>query len=495
MATSSEHSRVVLSGILGGRRDLLEKANSALSPEHFPEKVHANIFKMLLRYADQTGGAVMPLKHLDDSLRGKADPGQVLLYTETYEALAEIRVDDAEFAWSVQQLRELAAERATESALAESMEILKRGKTVGVGAAAETLMGHEAARIRILESFQEIDRDLVRQEAPEGDLRDEATEMVNDYAERKSDRLHGRTSGVRFGIDALDRKIGGMQRGELVLAAGYSSDGKSTLCVQAAWSAAIEQNKNVVFLTTETLRPQIRRKIVSRHSRLAQFGLSDGLNSRDLKDGTLPEDLEPVHTAIVNDIARNPAYGRIYIAQVPRAAGLTSVEQRLNRIQRKFDVDMVVMDYLALLVSDRRRVTVREELASTLKDAKLIATTFNNGKGVPFLSPWQVSRAAREAAAELGQYTRASLSETAEATNSPDLIVSLLAPEDNTDRNAELVMQVLKNRDGETANGISVSVDYATSYFRSNRLLVDDYRRGSVVSDDEAFAGLMDGLR
>lgn len=478
MASAIEHSKVVLSGIIQGRRDLLEKASSSLVEEHFPEQVHMNLFKMLIRYGERTGGAVMPLKHLDDSLRGKASASKVLLYSETYSALAEVKVDEAEFLWSVQQLRELSAEKATGEALTEAMEILRRGKVVGK----DTYQGHEDARARLLDSFQEIDRGLVQQDAPEGDMRDEATDMAADYAERKAARLNGTSTGILFGISELDRKIGGMQPGELVLAAGYSSDGKSSLCVQAAWSAAIEQGKNVVFLTTETLRPQIRRKIISRHSRLSQFSLPDGLNSRDLKDGTLPEDLESAYLEVVRDITRNPNYGRIYIAQVPRASGISSIEQRLYRVQRQFNVELVVMDYLALLISDRQRQTTREELANTLKVAKMIATTFDNARGVPFMSPWQMSRAAREAADQVGRYTSASLSETAEATNSPDLIVSLLAPADNTDRHAQLNMQILKNRDGVTADGIAVSVDYATSYFRSTSLS-DTYGGASANSD------------
>lgn len=471
MATASEHAQVVLSAIIPARRDLLEKALRQLSPAHFPERVQANLFTMLQRYSDYTSGSVMPLKYLDDNLRDRAEPGQLQLYLETYRLFESTHSDDSEFAWSVQQLRELAAEKATGEAITEAMEILRTGKQLGP----ETLRGHQDARTRILESFQEIDRELTIQDAPEGDMREEATDMMADYAERKVARERGTSTGILFGIEELDRKIGGMQPGELVLAAAYSADGKTTLCVQAAWSAAVEQGKNVAFLTTETIRPQVRRKLIARHSRLPQFELPEGLNTRDLKSGTLSEEHEGKLQSVITDLTKNPAYGRLYIAQVPRSATMASIEQRLHRIQRKFNIDIVFMDYLALLRSDRNRVTTREELASLIKDAKLLAVNFDNGRGVPFVSPWQVSRAARESAENLGMYTSASLSETAEATNSADVIVSLLAPTDNTDRRTDITMQVLKNRDGETANGIMVEVDYATSWFRSKGLGFDGF--------------------
>lgn len=478
MASASEHAQTVLSAILPSRRDLLEKAVRQLTPEHFPERVQSNLFRFLQRYSDYTSGAVMPLKYLDDNLRDRAEPGQLQLYIETYELLESQSVDDSEFAWSVQQLRELAAAKATGEAITEAMEILRTGKDIGKG---EMLQGHQDARGRLLEAFQGIDRELTMQDAPEGDMRVEGTEMMADYAERKIARERGLSQGVLFGIQELDRKVGGMQGGELILAAGYSSDGKTTLCVQAAWSAAIEQGKNVVFVTTETLRPQVRRKLIARHSKLPQFQIPEGLNTRDLKSGTLTEAGEAHLQTVVTDFTKNPAYGRLYIAQVPRSASIASIEQRLHRIQRQFNIDFVVMDYLALLHADRRRNTTREELASILKEAKLLAVSFDDSRGVPFMSPWQVSRAAREAAESLGMYTSASLSETAEATNSADVIVSLLAPTDNTERYADITMQVLKNRDGETANGLVTEVDYATSWFRSKGLGFEGFTSQSIA--------------
>ncbi len=463
MATASDHGLTVLAAILPNRRDLLAKAVRQLTDAHFPERVQSRLFAMLVRYSDHTSGSVLPLKYLDDLLREKVDPAQAALFTETYQLYAETEVEDGEFAWSLQQLRDLAADRATGEALTESMEILRNGKDVD----GETLRGHHAARQHLLESFQGIDRELTMQDAPEGDIRNEESDMLSDYAERKSMHEHGTSGGILFGIEELDRKVGGMQNGELILAAGYSSDGKTSLCVQAAWSAAVEQGKNVVFFTTETVRNQVRRKILSRHSKLPIFDLPDGINSRDLKSGTLSDMMQAKMEVILADLTHNPAYGKIYIAQVPRSSTVASLEQRLHRLQREFYVDFVVMDYLALLTSDRRRPSTREELASIMKEAKLVAVNFDDSRGVPFMSPWQVSRSAREQAAKDGYYTSASLSETAESTNSADIIVSVLAPEDNTNRYTDVTMQVLKHRDGETANGLLVEVDYATGWFRS----------------------------
>lgn len=474
----------MLAGIIPGRKDRLDQALRQLTPEHFPELVQSNLFTMLQRYAEKSG-AVLPEKYLDDLLR-KADPAQALLYRETYQLLSETNVPDDEFLWSIDQLRELAAEKATAEVITEAMDVLKNGKTTSTG---ELLKGHEDARRHILEQFSAIDRDLLAQDAPEGAVQEELKEIIQDYAERKSAHAAGLTKGIEFGITELDKYTGGMQKGELWISAGYSSDGKTTLCTQAAWSAAVEQGKNVVFFTTETLRSQVRRKIVSRHSMLPMFELAEGLNSLDIKNGTLSHSQEQKLVQVVKDLTNNPDYGKLYIAQVPRGSTISSLEQRLNTLQRSFDIDFVVMDYLALLVSDRRRPSQREELAAIMKDAKQVSTSHNHGQGVAFLSPWQVSRAAREKAEELGMYSSSSLSETAEATNSADGIVSLLAPTENTERRVDITMQVLKNRDGAKANSLVVEVDYATSSFHS--------RAGFAPAATEApgfiGSGLLDG--
>lgn len=239
----------------------------------------------------------------------------------------------------------------------------------------------------------------------------------------------------------------------------------TSMAVQLAWSAAVEQGKNVLFLTTETIRAQVRRRSIARHSCLSVFGTGDGLNSRDIKDGTLSEDDERIFTDVVGDFDENPGYGHYYIAQIPRAASMEYIESKALRVLRSMPVDLIVMDYLALLKSERKRTTDREELSGILKAAKQMSTTFNDGNGVPFVSPWQVSRTARIEAEKTGFYTLNALSETAETSNSADTIISLLAPLDNESRRCKVKTQVMKHRDGEKANSIELMVDYATSKF------------------------------
>lgn len=461
----TDHARVVLSGIISsGKRHLLDVASRNLTEDHFEEGVLRNIFKMLGRYADATGGILTQAALKDILLGGGQDPGKVALYVETFESLTTMAANEESFRWSIQQLRDEVAARETGEALAAGAEILRSGAT---GPKGELIRGHEAARHAVLERFAEIERGLSLQAAPEGDAWKEGREILEDYAERKAARVSGKSRGVLFGIPALDEVVGGLQPGELDLVVGYSSDGKTSLCVQLAWSAVVEQGLNVLFLTTETLRVQVRRKLVSRHSLLPQFGLENGLNSKLIKAGTLTETEERKLAEVVDDINHNSAYGTMYLAQVPAGSTPKHIEQRLYRAQRDFDVHLCIVDYLRLFSSGRRYTTEREELGSILVQTKQLAPTFNDGAGVPIVSPWQVNRTSREEAEKSGFYTTRSLAETSESTNSGDVILGLLAQGDPNLRHRQGNLQVMKNRDGETRDRIQINIDYGTCSFTS----------------------------
>jgi replicative DNA helicase len=360
----------------------------------------------------------------------------------------------------VQQLRELYADRRTGETATRALQILTQGVTEGK----RELRGHADARAFLLSGLADIERELDAASAPEGDMRAEGRQIKDDYMRREAQRAAG--TAVSTGIPGLDLMLGGgYQRGELGLVAGYVSAGKSKWCAQTAWHA-VTQGRNVVIFTSETLRSQVRYSILARHSRLEQFGLKDGINTRDMKAGTLKD--KNAFAAVLHDWSTSPAYGHCYVAQVPRGATVGTLESRLARLARDWTADLVIVDYLALLHPEVRHRDLRESLVEILKEGKQVATTYQDGLGVPLLSPWQIRRESRDEASKRGGYTLSSLSETAEASNTPDVVLGLLEPDsdDSRGRNVRVLLSALKNRDGERGGEpLELTADYATSYF------------------------------
>lgn len=464
-ARAAEHANIVLSAVLAGRRDLLERALRHLQPEHFPDQAARNIFIMLQRYYDVTGAVLTRTAFGDLLTNAGADESRVAVYGETFDALLRSKQEDHQFAWSLKALQDERAHELTGKAIASSLEQLQG--VVEPPKHLADLQPHARARAVIMEEFARIDRELNMADAPEGDIRTEQREMLEDYAARVANQAAGRT-GVMFGLVDLDVRTAGLQNGDLCLIAMYTSQGKSQLAAHMAHNAAIYQGLNVFFATSETIRPQVRRRLVARHSKMDMFNLPEGLNTRDLKAGTLPEHLLPKLQEVINDLTCNPGYGKLHVAQIPRGATVGMLESRLHAAQRSWDIDLVVIDYLALLSPERNRDSHWAEGSDLLKASKQIATTFADGRGVPIVSPWQVSRSAFERAQKTGFYMLSDLSETAEAEKSSDIIISGLRLSDvDTGRRVEMKAQILKNRDGELADAIPLIVDYATSHFTS----------------------------
>ena len=461
MSSEKEHSQVVLAGILPDRKDRLDLALLKLTPDHF-EPPYRLIFTMVEKYFQVTKGILTRQGANDILVRsGVTDIGVIATYLEYFDALVDQDVAEEDFTWSVDELQELLAKSATEKIILEGFEILKTGKN---DAKTGERKGHSAAREAIIAGFAAVDQQFTISEAPEGDIRSEKDEILTRYHEKKEKAAKGENVGILTGIPCLDSVVGGFKPGELDLVVGYSSSGKSSLCVQVAWHGAIVQGKNMVFATTETLRDQIVSRIIARHSKLPMFEYPAGLDNKSIYEGTLTSEEEVVFEAVLEDLAYNSSYGRLEIAQVPRKSSIFTLENRLSRYNNEFRVDGCVMDYLALLTATRKRGTSHEEHSDTMKESKSIAATFDDGRGIPIISPWQTTRAQKELADKLGYYTTLATAETREATNSADVIATLLEPAQLT-RYTKLSGAIIKNRNGPQVGSLGIDVDYATSCF------------------------------
>lgn len=449
-----DHARVVLGACVPDRLDRLLVVLQRLEQDHFREEVVRNFYVMLERYYN-VANDVMPQWVLSDLLvRNGVDVARTLLYEELYADLASQQISDHEFRYSIDALKDSRAEQLTGEAITLAFEVLQRGAEVD----RRELRGHHDARELLYSELSRIDKLGDAEQAPEGDIRLERESMLADYARRKEGTA---VSGIYSGIPVIDNVTSGFQPGEMVLLCGYTGEGKSVCATQVAWHAATQQGKNVFFATSETVRDQVRRRLIARHSRSEAFGSPEGLNSAAIKSGNLSPDEEDSYQATIADLASNPSYGKLYVAQIPRGGTLGFLEARLNRQQSLWNIDLVVIDYLALMRPDRKRQVRREEAEDLLKDAKVLAVTFDGGRGIPLISPWAMSQNSYRDALKTGAYTLANLADTSEAEKSSDVIISMLRlPELQN----EVKIQFLKNRDGETPLPFSLRTDYRCSY-------------------------------
>lgn len=455
----TELAKIALAGVVSSRdKERLDRIILQLDDKHFMDKAQRNMFGILRLFYQRY--SEVPSREAMEILMSKREPAQGQLYLELFDSLGSQDINDGEFRLAIDELKDLAAEKATEEALVMAREVLKKGVRTEKG---EILQGHNDARLVVIDRLAEVDKELGRQFSPGGDTRLEYQDIINEYMDKKTNKVD---RGIFFGIPDIDQLTGGVHNGELVITAGYSSVGKSHIGVQLAHHAAIMQGKSVVYFTSETVRNTIRRRLLARHSRMAMFELPEGLDSNKIKDSSLSPAEEEMFHAVVEDYTSNSEYGPIIVEQFPKDATFSYIDAGLARYSRDRPLDLCIIDPIYWLKPSRGRASLREELVSVVQEGKQTSISYHDGRGIPIVTPWQVNRTSWELAVKSGYYTSAALNETAESTQSADTILTILNLDEVPEgRYAELKGQVVKQRDGATGHGIDIKVDYATSYF------------------------------
>lgn len=453
-----DHAQIILSAILPTDKDRLLHATAFLEAEHFRSPVQRGIFQMLEKYFEQTGGILGKPALLDLLERSSVEPSKYILFEEIFDSACNTPVSEHEFRYCIDALKEAREKQLTGEMITTAYTILEKGETVGK----ETLEGHKDAKDFLYSELSRIDRLAGGAEAaPEGDMSLETAQFLNHYIDVKTGKVE---KGIKTGIKVFDDATGGINTGDLALIAAFTNAGKSQMCVQFMWEAAVVQGKNVFYSTSETVRDTIIRRLIARHSLLPQFEYPKGLDSTAIKMGKLTVQEEKVLQAVLDDIASNKDYGKMYISQIPRGATLSYLEAKMRRQQQSWNVDLAICDYLNLIKPDIKRTSQREEANDIIKDAKVLATSFD-GKGIAFVSPWQMSRAAHDLAQQQGFYSLSSLADTSEAEKTPDLIATLLRFPD-TPKKAKF--QLLKCRDSAIPPTTELDIDFRCSYFKQS---------------------------
>ncbi len=355
-----------------------------------------------------------------------------------FESLAEGSVDYAGFIHAKQLLKDLTRRDLLGQCIYDSGDILINGMKEG----RKILYGYEDARDRIQETVSKIEA-MHMGAMPDGNINEESVQILQEYVNRKSKSNRQYPTG----LVPVDEKTGGLQPGELWFIAGYTAEGKTSLVVNIAYNLVYNSGLNVAYGTNETLRRQVRLKLVSRHSCHPKFGGSI-LPYEKLKMGELSPEQEQLLQAVVQDMATCKDYGRLELFQLPFRASIGYVETKLSRYNQRTSLDVAVIDELRLLSSGLRRASPREELDDIIRGSKQLAVSFSGGRGISLVCPYQVSRDAWREALDTGTYTKACMSNTSEAERAADGIVTILRTEQGGS-----VGQLVKYRDaGEDEN-------------------------------------------
>jgi len=165
-----------------------------------------------------------------------------------------------------------------------------------------------------------------------------------------------RYTGMETGYKEFDNMTSGLQKGDLIIVAGRPSMGKTTLAVNMAEFAALNEAKSVAMFSMEMSSEQLVLRMMSSVGRVNQTRLRSGKME--------PEDWNRV-TSSMSLLKK----AKIFIDDTP-ALSPTDLRARARRIKREHGLDLVLVDYLQLMSvkgGSENRATEISEISRNLK--------------------------------------------------------------------------------------------------------------------------------
>lgn len=266
----------------------------------------------------------------------------------------------------------------------------------------------------------------------------ELQEMNN----KSSDELQ-----VRTGIRAIDEKIGGWQRSDLIIMAARPGMGKTSFVLSIARNAALTFNKKVAFFSLEMSATQLVHRL---------FAIESGISSEKISKGKLDESewirlMEKINVLFSSNLI---------IDDTP-ALSVFDLRAKCRRLKAHNDIDLIIIDYLQLMQGNVEGAKGKgagnreQEISHISRSLKALAKDLN----VPVIALSQLSRAV-ETRPGNKRPQLSDLRESGSIEQDADMVMFIYRPEyykfesfeDNTPSEGLADIMIEKNRHGSGGN-------------------------------------------
>ena len=190
----------------------------------------------------------------------------------------------------------------------------------------------------------------------------------------------------RIGVDEkgiptfteLDKLLGGLKKGDLVIVAARPAMGKTTFCINIAEKAATSHGFHVAFFSLEMSNVQLASRMLFSHAKVNQTKA----RRNQLNDGEWAR-----LGAAMEAISKGP----FYLDDTPGIT-VSEVRGKVRRLKRERGLDLIVVDYIQLMQSSvtARNENRQQQISEISRQLKGLAKELD----VPVLAISQLSRAA-----------------------------------------------------------------------------------------------------
>lgn len=181
-------------------------------------------------------------------------------------------------------------------------------------------------------------------------------------------------TGVVSNFKLLDQMTSGFQKGDLIILAARPSMGKTSLALNIAVNAS-KQGHAVGVFSLEMSAEQLTLRLLSTES---------GISHQHIKNATISSEewIELTHFAA--DLAEL----KFYIDDSPGCT-LMEIRTKARKLKAKGQLDMLVIDYLQLLSSNKKHENRHQEVSEISRSLKTLAKELQ----IPIIALSQLSRA------------------------------------------------------------------------------------------------------
>ncbi len=177
--------------------------------------------------------------------------------------------------------------------------------------------------------------------------------------------------GIPTGIGDLDRIITGLNKSDLIIVGARPGMGKTSFALNIARNVALKSKKTVCFFSLEMSRDQLAQRLLSNEA---------SVESTKLRTGNLTAE----EWTRLGNAGAELSKTNIYLDETP---GIT-VREMKAKLLRMPKVDLVVVDYLGLMQSDRRTENRVQEVSDITRNLKGLAKDLK----IPLVVCAQLSR-------------------------------------------------------------------------------------------------------
>jgi len=241
-------------------------------------------------------------------------------------------------------------------------------------------------------------------------------------------------TGISTGFTDLDNLTSGLQPSDLIIIAGRPSMGKTALALNIAHNAALEDKVGVALFSLEMSSLQLGIRLLGSDAMIDAWRLRKG--------GALQDDDYLRLTDSANRLSGLPIY-------IDDSSGLSALEMKAKarRLKKKYDISLVVVDYLQLMQS-RKSVESRQlEISDISRSLKALAKDLD----IPVVAVSQLNRKVEDRPNK--RPLLADLRESGAIEQDADLIMFIYREElyNRTEENrGKAELNIAKHRNGPT---------------------------------------------